>query len=129
MLSGKLPSTSLAFFMPQPSMSQYSLSNSQGLPVTQCHEQLLCCRRCAVLFVSPKSDTETRRPQMDHLAGPSTHPEVTEAAHSIFRLMKVSPLLTYRFIAGDKVLIQGYNPQHDYRAKEKQDWLKCNQVC
>lgn len=61
---------------------------------------------------------------MDHLAGTSTDPQVREASYSIFRLIKVSPFLTYRFIAGNEVLIQGYNSQLDYRAKEKQDWLK-----
>lgn len=58
---------------------------------------------------------------MDHLAGLSTDPEVMEAAPIIFRLIKVSPLLTYRFIAGNEVLVQGYNSELDYRAKEKQD--------
>lgn len=77
-----------------------------------------------MLFVSSKSNTETSCPQKDHPAGPSTDQEVMEAAHSIFRLNKVSPFWTYRFIAGNKVLIQGYNSQLDYRAKEKQDWLK-----
>lgn len=89
--------------------------------MAQHHEQLLLCKWCPTLFVSTKSDTETSCPQMDHLTGPSTDPQVMEAAHSIFRLIKVSPLSTYRFVAGNKVLIQGYNSQFDYRAKEKQD--------
>lgn len=55
-----------------------------GLPITQHHEQLLCCRWCPALFVSTKSNTETSCTH--HLAGPSIDLEHMKAAHNISRL-------------------------------------------